>query len=547
MNERVLRYLRLQQPEEFQLRTMRFEGREHLVAPVVMLMEGVIWPSNSPAPELVTLESFARTPGTWNNEPVTWDHPPLSAGSPDVMEEFAFGQVFNSHVEDIRLVGEVWLDPAKAKKLGGHAQDTLDRIVAGEGPEVSVGAFIEYLAEKGTFDGKPYSRSWLRAFPDHLALLPRDDRGACSREMGCGVRAASGTSVFYSYDPPADALLLTGTDNGTLPAPGVMEGSNPEEPMTLLQTLAERFKGLGVFRSLQGEEGMSDVDLRQVLDNALRATEPGFLGVEAVFQDTSTVVFAVAPEDVIAWFSQAFTIADDGEVTFGDRTEVAPVTRFEPVAASEGGDTCRECDTDPQGATLMDERIKALIANTNTPYTEAHLAGLTAMDEEAITALEAAAAAPVGDPPPDTATPPVEAAPPAAPPVKDEEEEEEEAPAGDPPVEAKAPTWDETMAQAPAHMRRRFQEMEDAEEAEKASLVATLSAAQESFTDEQLGEKDVPELRQLAAMIQPDAPAAPIDFGARGVPNRGDASRTTAPKPPSLTEAVQARRKAAAG
>ncbi len=552
--DRVLRYLSLHQ-DEFQLRTARFDGREHLVAPVVMLMEGVIWPSNSPTPELVTLESFARTPGTWNNEPVTWDHPPFSAGTPEVMEEFAFGQVFNSHVEDTRLVGEVWLDPARAKRIGGHAQDTLDRIVAGEGPEVSVGAFVEYLLEKGTFEGKPYGRAWLRAFPDHLALLPQGDTGACSKEMGCGIRAASGTSVFYSYDPPADALLLTGTDNGTLPAPGVMEGSNPEEPMTLIQTLRERFKGLGVFRSLQGEEGMSDVDLRQILENALRATEPGFLGVEAVFQDTSTVAFAVAPEDVIAWFTQAFTIADSGEVTFSDRVEVAPVTRFEPVAASEGGDTACECDN-PEGATLMDERIKALIANPNTPYTEAHAEALKGFGEEGLALLEEAAkapATPVGDPPPDTATPPkVEAAPPAAPPapVVDGEDDKDKTPAAPvadpPPVEAKAPTWEDTMKAAPAHMRRRFAEMEADEKAEHDALVATLSAAQESFTDEELGEKDVPELRQLAAMIQPDAPAAPINFGARGVPNQGDQRLVTAPKPPSLTEAVQARRKAAA-
>lgn len=201
----------------------------------------------------------------------------------------------------------------------------------------------------------------------------------------------------------------------------------------------------------------------------------------------------------------------------------------------------------------MDERIKALIANKLSEYTEADLEALTAFadgdgGEARLACLEAAATeTPAGDPPPET--PPVETKPADPPaPVKDEEEEEEKKDKGevkDPPVEAKAPTWEDTIAAAPAHMRRRFQEMEDAEKAEKAEIVATLSEAQDAFTDEELGVKDVPELRQLAAMIQPDAPA-PIDFGARGVPNHAS-SRTTAPKPPSLTEAVKASRKAAAG
>lgn len=318
--------------------------------------------------------------------------------------------------------------------------------------------------------------------------------------------------------------------------------------MTLLQTLAERFKGFGVFRSLQGEEGMSDVDLRETLDNALRATEPGYLGIEAVFMDTSLVVFAVAPEDVISWFSQEYTIADSGEVTFGAREEVAPVTRFEPVAASAGsGDTACPCDN-AEGDTQMDERIKALIANKNTPYTEADFEALKGFPEERLAALEEAAK---DEAPPADGSVETPATPPVTPPVEGEddgddgEEEEDEDKGKETPTEAKAPTWDDMLKSAPSHLRRRFDEIDAAEKAEKADLVSKLDEAQEAYSKEDLEGKDIPELRQLAKLALKEVPA-PIDFGARGVSIPAEGSPKTAPKPPSLTEAVQAKRKEAA-
>jgi hypothetical protein len=554
MTERVLRHLRLGvQAATDQITMRQFQGREHIVAPVVMLKVGVIWPSNSPMPELVTLESFARSPGAWNNEPVLWDHPPESAGMPGIMEQMAFGQVFNAHVEDDRLMAEVWLDPLRAMELGGHAQRSVERILAGEMQEVSVGAFIEYLMKAGTFKGKAYGRSWLRAFPDHLALLPETDTGACSNEMGCGVpRAASAKSVFYSYDQPAETLLHTGTDNGTLPSPGVMEGQTNEESMTTLQTLRERFKDLCRFVSLQGEEGMSDVDLRQVLDAALRATEPGFLGVEAVFTESSTVVFAVAPEEVVAWFSQAFTIADSGEVTFGDREEVAPVTRFEPVGATTASSgTC--CDdatgtSQDEGDTEMEERIQALIANAGTPYTEADAVWMAGIPEDRLAALEAAHAEAEGTEDTDTGdTDTGDQGDGAEDKGEDKDEDVDgDGAAGDTTeLSAKPPTWDEVLASAPAHMRRRFSEMEADEKAEVDALVTSLSKAQEVFSVAQLQAKDLPELRQLSQLTTPAGPSgvpAVINYGARGVANDPEGTPRTAPKPPSLLKAVQERK-----
>ena len=91
-------------------------------------------------------------------------------------------------------------------------------------------------------------------------------------------------------------------------------------------TLTERFRGGMVFRNTQGEEGVSDSDVRTILDRALFASEPGYLGIEAVFPGESTVVYAVAPDDELTWLSREYNIADDGVATFGEATEVKPVT-----------------------------------------------------------------------------------------------------------------------------------------------------------------------------------------------------------------------------
>jgi len=60
------------------LRTANFDGREYVVVPVVALVEGVIHPVNSAAPELVLAEEFAKAPNGWNGRPVLWNHPRLN-------------------------------------------------------------------------------------------------------------------------------------------------------------------------------------------------------------------------------------------------------------------------------------------------------------------------------------------------------------------------------------------------------------------------------------------------------------------------------------
>ena len=68
-----------------------WQGREYLVAPVIILVEGVHNGSGGPA--LYTAEELSNHPSRWDGVPVVVDHPyyndgtPASANSPEVIEK----------------------------------------------------------------------------------------------------------------------------------------------------------------------------------------------------------------------------------------------------------------------------------------------------------------------------------------------------------------------------------------------------------------------------------------------------------------------------
>ena len=161
-----------------------FEGKEHLVVPVVMIVEGVL---NS---ALLPLSEFGRYPEAWNGRPVPVRHPeergaPVSANRPDVIERTTIGQLFNTHVEGQKLKSEAWINVEKAERLGYGP--LLEAMGAGEILEVSTGYFADDDLTPGQWNGVPYGTIHRNIRPDHLALLP-DEEGACSVADGCGTR-----------------------------------------------------------------------------------------------------------------------------------------------------------------------------------------------------------------------------------------------------------------------------------------------------------------------------------------------------------------------
>ncbi len=177
-------------PSDIRIETLK--GVEYLVVPVVAMMgDAVVWPANSPHPQLVPASELEKIPVAWNGRPVISNHPfdtmgnPLSANTPEIAETLQFGYIYNAEFDgDLKL--EAWLDIESARKMGGDPLDVLERCERREVIEISVGNFAQSELKPGVQDGKPYFSIWRNIVPDHLAMLPAGVVGACSNDMGCG-------------------------------------------------------------------------------------------------------------------------------------------------------------------------------------------------------------------------------------------------------------------------------------------------------------------------------------------------------------------------
>lgn len=175
------------------VRTAVHDGREHLVVPVVALMDGVIHAVNAATPERVTTATLIKAANSWNGRPLVLGHPvrngrQCSANDVELLAKHGFGTIFNSRVSGTKLLMDAYVDPVRAEKVGGP--EFVQRLRNGEQVEVSVGAFVTTDDVAGTHDGKAYKATWLETVGDHLAFLP-NGTGACSIKMGCGAHRAA--------------------------------------------------------------------------------------------------------------------------------------------------------------------------------------------------------------------------------------------------------------------------------------------------------------------------------------------------------------------
>lgn len=184
-----------------------FEGVDHLVVPVVMLVEGVLNDA------LVPYDEFSRYPAAWNGRPVPVYHPEenggfISAARPDVIERSTIGHIFNAKCEGAKLKAEAWINIPKAQRLG--FSDLLAALESGQVVEVSTGYFSDDDVVPGEFNGASYSVVHRNIRPDHLALLP-GQIGACSVADGCGTRVNTKKGSFTMKVKEALATLAKAT------------------------------------------------------------------------------------------------------------------------------------------------------------------------------------------------------------------------------------------------------------------------------------------------------------------------------------------------
>lgn len=162
------------------------EGRPYLVAPMVMLTEGVH--KGSGGALFYPQEELGKSPQVWNHKPVVVYHPivngvPVSACDPVVLSNRKVGVIMNTRFEDGKLKAEAWMEESRIKTVDNRIAEAIQNQKV---MELSTGLFSDNESMVGDFNGEHYEAIARNYQPDHLALLP-DLKGACSVEDGAGL------------------------------------------------------------------------------------------------------------------------------------------------------------------------------------------------------------------------------------------------------------------------------------------------------------------------------------------------------------------------
>ncbi len=294
--------------------TVDYKGKPHLKIPVNMLVgDIVVKPMNSDGRrEFVPLAVIAENPDIWNGAHILTDHPgpdngnsiDSSACTPEILDQLAFGTVFNSRIHDSKLKAICYLDIERSEQLGGDAKDTIDRVNSGQQIELSICPWVSINKASGVSpSGEEYDVAWEKiTIADHLALLPNGKVGACSNEKDCGGPRLNSRSNNDSGESNIDSTTQKGQTMKT------------ELTSKLLNLLGVEPNALSlILRTMQDP---SDDELRSELFRALR-NQPGFdwiLEVRATTKKKS-VVYSAFIGDRIKIFEHKFTLNADDTVT----------------------------------------------------------------------------------------------------------------------------------------------------------------------------------------------------------------------------------------
>lgn len=184
-------------------------GKKYLVAPMIMLTEGVHSGSNGPL--FYPASEIQKLPETWNMKPVVVYHPEgeggtaISACSKTVIDSQGVGVIMNAKViggltkdgkKLVKLSAEAWMEETRLEKVDKRVLEALEK---GKPMEVSTGVWTENEATSGKWNDEAYDVIARNYHPDHLALLP-DLKGACSLDDGAGLLIANEASFDSRYN-----------------------------------------------------------------------------------------------------------------------------------------------------------------------------------------------------------------------------------------------------------------------------------------------------------------------------------------------------------
>lgn len=166
-------------------------GRDWLVAPLAMIVDGVLHGSQGPG--YYPPSETRRVVNKWDGMPITLAHPfdpktgaGLSANDDGVLDRQGLG-VVRRPVWNGKLRAEGWFDAEITKE---RASEVYNALLAGRPIELSTGLYTDNEKQRGTHNGKPYEWVARNHRPDHLAVLV-GQKGACSVADGCGVHVTN--------------------------------------------------------------------------------------------------------------------------------------------------------------------------------------------------------------------------------------------------------------------------------------------------------------------------------------------------------------------
>ena len=317
----------------YSTRSETYEGRDHLVAPVVILTEGVH--AGSAGPLYYPREELRRFPQAWNGIPLPVNHPdingvPTIANSPEIIDRQSVGRLFNVRYDEVggigRLRGELWVDVAKAQEV---SPAILQRLQQNQPLEVSTGLYSDDEPSTGNWNGEAYQIIARNYRPEHLALLP-DAIGACSIADGCGVR----TNQKKDED--------------------MRRNKRDDFPKSNAQKDVQKYMS----DSLLTNVGM--VEVRDKLQSALDHLDVFEGPTRAVHylrefmptnETSGRLIAHIHREDDTTTDQAIYTLETNGTVTIGEFSRVIERTTFEPVNNSEEeektkNNKCTSCNCD---------------------------------------------------------------------------------------------------------------------------------------------------------------------------------------------------------
>jgi len=501
-----------------------FEGREHLVVPVIALMEGVIHAVNAENPEYVPARALGVAPQSWNGRPLMLGHPSrngvqISANDARVLESQSFGRVFNTRFDGRRLLMDAYIDPAKTEQIGGS--EMLRRLRNNELCEVSVGAFVTTDPQPGEYNGKKYKAVWNSISPDHLAFLPQG-RGACSAEMGCGAnRAAAAFITAEGYREVTEEELKTMAEARAEEDAELITWQSMRDHCDILDRIRVRIRQLvDELISAEGThvEGLDESDETVVERARLEAIGQLAYSAQSVVSGISSLcIKSLSPHGesvpspaynaMLAEFVKdvpIVTLAENGvklwEAVANESVKALSLNKPEqevenkqvtaagdaPAAADKVAGSACGCKGDKNMTKEQRaEMIATLIACKHSGFTEGDQAMLDNATDDRLEAFKVASEA------------------------RMRTETDLKAAA------AKPLTEEEFMANAPESLRSLIARQQRQETAFKAELVAELKAAQEEYSETELSAMPIEQLQRMARVarieVQPD-------FSGRGLP-----------------------------